>query len=165
MAKDPKRVSAGRRSRLKGKVFERKIASLFRERFPFIAPLVRRSIQSRQAEESDVTGVPGLWIECQHAADPTPIKKLQQAIRDSCTNKSIDFPIAITHKTNTKDTIVTIRIIDFFRLAGGVPIFPFNSDIGNMAVTVDIEVFFSILEQSVTWRDRCTMSIEEQQST
>jgi len=98
--------------RNKGKRFERLIAKKFREYFPEFAEEIRRSIQSREAEESDVTGLPGFWVECQDAIRPTPLKKLEQAERDIAANKLFGeiLPIAITHQKNTKEIYVTLRM-------------------------------------------------------
>jgi len=102
----------GKLSRDKGKVFERKIARCLRETFPQHAEEIRRSIQSRQAEESDVTGLPGFWVECQDAITPTPTKKLEQAehdVRVANLTETI-IPVAVTHKIRCKDIFVTIRL-------------------------------------------------------
>jgi hypothetical protein len=102
----------GKMQREKGKRFERLIANKLREFFPEHAEIIRRSIQSREAEESDVAGLPGLWVECQDAITPTPLKKLEQAEGDIRMNKleSDIIPIAITHKIRAKDIIVTLRL-------------------------------------------------------
>ena len=96
----------------KGKRFERQIARKLKEFFPEHSETIRRSIQSREAEESDVTGLPGLWIECQDARLPTPLKKLEQAERDVRANKleATIIPIAITHKIRNKAILVTLRL-------------------------------------------------------
>ena len=102
----------GKMQRDKGKRFERQIARKLRESFPKYAEVIRRSIQSRQAEESDVTGLPGFWIECQDAANPTPLKKLKQAERDVQVADLVDelIPVAVTHKSRAKDIFVTLRL-------------------------------------------------------
>ena len=102
----------GRFSRNKGKTFERRVAIVLREAFPEYAEIIRRSVQSREAEESDVAGLPGCWVECQHAANPTPLKKLEQAEHDVMVAKLYGeiLPIAVTHKTRTKGVFVTLRM-------------------------------------------------------
>ena len=102
----------GKMQREKGKRFERQIANALRKFFPEHAEEIRRSIQSREAEESDVTGLPGLWIECQDAILPTPLKKLEQAERDvSSNNLELDIiPIAVTHQIRAKAIHVTLRL-------------------------------------------------------
>ena len=102
----------GKMQREKGKRFERLIANKLREFFPEHTDEIRRSIQSREAEESDVTGLPGLWVECQDAILPTPLKKLEQAERDVRANNlelSI-IPIAVTHQIRAKAIYVTLRL-------------------------------------------------------
>lgn len=102
----------GKMQRDKGKRFERQIARKLRDFFPTYSETIRRSIQSREAEESDVTGLPGLWIECQDARIPTPLKKLEQAERDVRANKleADVIPIAVTHKMRNKTIHVTLRL-------------------------------------------------------
>ena len=102
----------GKMQRNKGKRFERLIAKKLREAFPEYSEEIRRSVQSREAEESDVTGLPGFWVECQDAAKPTPLKKLEQAERDVMVNKLTGkiLPIAVTHKKNTVEIYVTMRM-------------------------------------------------------
>ena len=102
----------GKMQREKGKRFERLIAKKLREVFPEYTEEIRRSVQSREAEESDVTGLPGFWVECQDAIKPTPLKKLEQAERDVTANKLNGkiLPIAITHKKNTTEIHVTMRM-------------------------------------------------------
>lgn len=108
----------GKMQRDKGKRFERQIAKKLREKFPEYSEEIRRSIQSRQAEESDVTGLPGLWVECQDAAVPTPKQKLLQAERDvhvaNLYRKII--PIAVTHKSRAKEIFVTLRLANLHYL-------------------------------------------------
>jgi hypothetical protein len=58
---------------------------------------IRRTDQSHYAIQPDVTGPPGLWIECQ-SAQPTksdPAGKLAQATRD-CGKR--DIPVAIINR-------------------------------------------------------------------
>ena len=102
----------GKLSRNKGKTFERQIASLIRSRFPHLAENIRRSIQSRKAEESDVTGLPGFWLECQDAIDPTPLAKLEQAERDSLASETrkADHCVAITHRIRGRVIYATMRL-------------------------------------------------------
>ena len=110
----------GRLQRTKGKVFERWVAQQFREAYPFLDG-VRRSQQGAGAEQSDVTGVPGLWIECQDAARPTPLAKLVQAERDVAEAKLQGIlPIAVVHRAGSSrtSTTVTLRAGAFPRLYG-----------------------------------------------
>ena len=113
-------IAMSKMQRDKGKRFERQIARKLRDSFPKYAELIRRSIQSRQAEESDVTGLPGLWIECQDAANPTPLKKLKQAEHDVRVAGLVDelIPIAVTHKSRTKDIYVTLRMAHLHYIFG-----------------------------------------------
>jgi len=150
MTKDPKRVAAGRKSRSKGRRFERQIATALRERFPELAESIRRSIQSRQAEESDVTGIPGLWLECQHATEPTPSKKLAQAIHDVSVAKVKSTPIAITHKTRAKGIFVHMRYSDLLKLTC---VNGHTKEKLNMMVTITFNDFLDILEEVKPWEE------------
>lgn len=107
----------GKLSRTKGKVFERKVAKLLREEFPEFAEDIRRSIQSRAAEESDVTGIPNVWLELQDAAAVTPLLKLLQAEDDR--PAATWFPVAVTHKKGTQAIDVTMRQGHYLLLAAG----------------------------------------------
>lgn len=78
-----KKASGGARSRNSGKRFEKEVARELRRLFPAYAHQIRRALQAHKAWESDVTGVPGLWVECQFAKRPTPLAKLRQAYRDA----------------------------------------------------------------------------------
>lgn len=144
----------GKFSRSKGKRAERRIATVLRERFPEIAGDIRRSIQSRQAEESDICGLPGFWLENQDAAEPTPKAKLEQAIRDVCANKKETelVPVAITHKTRSKSTEVTMRAGDLFRLfvqaSETTDAFPF----ADRPVQIDFETFLDLVEVLKPWQ-------------
>lgn len=75
----------GKHSRDKGINFEQLIATAYRERWPGVT--VRRSEQAHRPFEPDVVVDhhpfgSRLWTECQHADDPTPLRKLAQAERD-----------------------------------------------------------------------------------
>jgi hypothetical protein len=129
-------------SRDKGKRYERKIARALRQRFPELSDEIRRSIQSRQAEESDVTGLPDFWLECQDAQTPTPLKKLQQAERDVSVNGLNVIPVAITHKTRSKDHSVTMRLPSLMSMLK-------NNGLENaeVIVTISFADFLELVEQ------------------
>jgi hypothetical protein len=139
----------GKLSRTKGHSFERKIAKLIRDRFPELEN-VRRSFQARDAEESDVTGLPGFWLECQDAALPLPIMKLHQAERDLA-NTALDrdrIPVAITHKKGARSIQVTLRAKDLICLLATEQA-PKDSP-----VTLDFEDFLHILELTQPWNSQ-----------
>lgn len=137
----------GKLSRNKGKAFERKIARAYREAIPEIAEEVRRSDQSHQADDSDVTGLPGLWTECEDAREPNPLKKLEQAERDA---KDGRIPVAITHKMRAKSVQATLRLRDLVQL--------FNENAGDVGmsedqpVTMDFDDFLVLYRGSQRWR-------------
>lgn len=84
--KNPKNVRAGKKSRRKGGVFERKVAKIVRATFPGVE--IRRSTQSERAYNSDIFVDNGpelfkrIWWECNSSRNPQPAKKLEQAERD-----------------------------------------------------------------------------------
>lgn len=141
----------GKFSRSKGKRFERRIATELRERFPQFAELIRRSIQSRQAEESDVTGIPGLWLECQDSVEPTPFDKLEQAIRDVTANESKSIPVAITHKTRTQSIEVTLRATDFIWMTEASNGKLSDSWLEKVTVQISWEAFLDLVEKFQPW--------------
>lgn len=102
----------GLKSRVKGKVFERLIATKLRARFPDLAGEIKRTIQSRggRQEGADVVGLPFVWLECQHADNSTPLQKLEQAERDSA--GSLLLPVAVTRRTGSREIVVTMRVKD-----------------------------------------------------
>lgn len=143
-------------SRTKGKRGERAVAAMIRARFPHLAEQVRRSIQSREAEESDVTGLPGFWIEVQDARAPTPLAKLEQAERDrdrSLTRK-LDLAVAVTHASGARSWQATFRAAWLLSRGGRVHFGTHSvsiSDritIGTIPVTVDFRHFLDLAEDS-----------------
>lgn len=100
--------------RVKGKVFEREIARLLRERWP--GADVHRSSQADRARNSDVVVVGGplaassLWLELQDAARPTPEKKLEQAERDVQAGGGERLPVVIWHKLREREIWATCRL-------------------------------------------------------
>lgn len=153
---DQKRL--GRMRRNKGQTFERTIVHAFQEAFAGEkwTERVRRSDQGFGAVLSDVTGVPLLWIECQHAHAPTPEAKLDQAIED-CNGAAdrdevsrLTIPIAITKQTGRRSSTVTIRLRDFSRLihwAGDRPDAPsahIEKPVALISVNLDFDDFLAL---------------------
>ena len=103
----------GLKSRVKGKVFERVVARILREAFPEYAESIRRSDQGHGAADCDVTGLPGLWFECEDAASPNPAGKLAQAIGDAPSGR---MPIAVTHKKGARRIKASLRLSDLVRI-------------------------------------------------
>lgn len=142
---DPEASRRARRSRTSGRTFERTIVNWLKARYqdqPWAQEL-RRSDQTHRAWLSDVTGVPGLWIECQLATTPFPARKLQQAMRDVAEyavagKKAI--PIAVTKRKHSASTEVTLCLGDLARLLRAScekPLF-------ERPVTLALEAFFDL---------------------
>lgn len=109
----------GKVSRDKGKTFERWVAAQFREAYPFLSS-VRRSQQGGGAEQSDVAGVPGLWIECRDGVADMSRAKLEQAEGDVYRAQSSAIPIAVCHRARAPmdSTQVHLRLCDLLPIVG-----------------------------------------------
>lgn len=140
----------GSASRLKGKVFEREVATAYRSKWP--RATVRRALQSHAAFEPDVViegDAPGvalaLWTECQHAAKPTPLAKLEQAERDVSRAKDagIWFPIVVWRKHGERRTQATMRMLTLsaLDLVDGVA-----TGTETLVVTMDFDEFLEALD-------------------
>lgn len=117
-------------SRTKGKTFERKIARMFRERWP--DAVVRRASQAERADNPDVfiEGGPPmlslLWMELQDARNPTPIAKLEQAenyVENWNTRRMIigpgdRMPVVVWHRLGERTISVTFRTETLDQLRG-----------------------------------------------
>jgi len=141
----------GMKSRRKGRKFEQDIAKFFRGLFP--GAEVRRSWQAFTAWNSDVVvegpGVPEkvkqLWLECNDALEPDPIKKLEQAERDVLKAKcGLRIPVVIWHKTGTRGIKVTTRLRWLTYLSGITH--PGQAVTGgNAVITLTMEDFAQII--------------------
>lgn len=131
----------GRMSRDKGSRFERFVAQRLRQAFPSYFDAIRRGKQSHRADEDDVTGLPGIWNECQDAVDPDPVGKLQQAINDAPAGC---LPVAITHKTRARGVKATVRASDLVR----VWMLSASSPSTDTPVTLDFEAWLSLLRNA-----------------
>lgn len=106
-------------------MFERKIASLLRERWP--DAVVRRANQTEKAYESDVFFEEGtsllkaLWLECNDAIAPNPLVKLLQAERDISLLKDgrTRHAVVVWHKKRCRDIHVTLRYKDLVHISEG----------------------------------------------
>ena len=104
-------------SKQKGKRYELEIAKYFKE---LGFDDARRSVQYNGKEEkgqADVVGVPFLHIECKHNESLNIEKAIQQAIRDSKSNKKNEIPIVI-HRKNGEKSKVTMTLDDFILFYG-----------------------------------------------
>lgn len=99
------------RSRTKGKVAERKVATAYREA-GFEA---RRSIQSRGAAESDVVAL-CFWNEVKDRKTVSCRTTWEQA-RDDAKNDTI--PLAITHEPRS-EWLVTLQLEDWLAILTGM---------------------------------------------
>ena len=102
----------GKLSNDKGKVFERRIARMFREQLGID---VKRGWQSRKGMDAPDVCVPGLWIECKHGKQTRPKAALAQAMSDA---KAGYLPVAIT-RNDGAPILVTMLFSDWLDLCGG----------------------------------------------
>lgn len=102
---------SGKMSREKGKRFERKLASIFRE-YGYDA---RRTAQycGNTGDASDVVGLPGIHIEAKHVEKMSLYDWMAQAKRDA--EGSGKLP-AVFHKKNNADILVTMKLDDFMEI-------------------------------------------------
>jgi hypothetical protein len=149
-------------SRTKGHTFERLIANCFRETLPEFADQIRRSEQGHGAFGSDITGVPTLWIECQHAGPQThnPEVKLAQAIRDAAGSRNL--PVAITRMTRARSIDCTLRLGDLAHLLHMTRnrMIPFEVlrgdavEVEHAPVTIDLDAFLLLFRVAKPWTRR-----------
>lgn len=101
---------SGRLSRNSGRRFEQEVVRELKRLLPQYADRIRRASQTHKAHESDVTGVPGLWIECQFAAKPTPKAKLRQAIADAARAGRGDRVVVVFRMKNQSRSLPRFRV-------------------------------------------------------
>ena len=110
------RARIGRRSRRKGKTWERAVVTALRA----VGIDAKRGWwQSRGGGEVADVVTPRLWIECGCGAAVDGARKLAQAIGycDHDTNRRI--PVAITRRTGSRRIEVTMRMGDLLAMAEG----------------------------------------------
>lgn len=96
-------------SRAKGAAFERKIASILRER----GYDARRGQQFSAANgDPDVVGLPGIHIEAKAVEHLNLYNAYEQSVRDA---REGETPIVI-HKKNRKPILVTMSLDDWLAL-------------------------------------------------
>lgn len=106
-----------RLSRIKGKVWEREVARMFRAYFKRGA-LVRRGHQTRSGRDgADVEGTP-FWIECKHQRACSPEAALRQAEEAASGAKDARTPIAVCKTHGSAHPFVAIRLDRFLALVG-----------------------------------------------
>lgn len=119
--KDPKRVAAGKRSKSKGKCFERLLVKKLKE--AGFAEAKRGWWQSGETAKfrGPKPSVPdifldGFWLEAGHGAKMDDYKKLDQALRDFPGRDSGLIPVAITRRDRERVIRVTLASFDLEEL-------------------------------------------------
>ena len=106
---------AGRSSQRKGADGERELAALFREYgYP-----VERGGSLSFGEVPDLTGLPGVHIECKRAEQLRVYDWMAQAERDS--ERFHDGLPAVFHRRNRQEWLVTMRLSDWLEMYRKVP--------------------------------------------
>lgn len=96
-------------SREKGKRYERRVASLFKEN----GYDARRGQQYCGANgDADVVGVPYIHIECKHVERLNLYDAMSQSCQDA---REGEIPVVI-HRKNTYGDLVTMRFSDWIEL-------------------------------------------------
>ena len=100
-------------SKKKGARYERELASKFREQ----GYDARRTAQycGNTGDASDVVGLPGIHVEAKHQEKMQLYDWMAQAIRDAVAGGNGNLP-AVFHRKNNAETLVTMRLDDWFRL-------------------------------------------------
>jgi len=139
----------GLMQRTKGKVFERKIAALLRQRWP--EAVVRRASQAERAHNPDVFvergpgWLSGIWLELQDARNPNPRAKLEQAERDIIASVDpLRDAIIVWHRLAEHAIWATLRTGAYLRLlrSSGRMI----EDQHNALVTMEIDDLLDVVE-------------------
>lgn len=146
----------GLMQRTKGKVWERKVADMLRQRWP--NAIVRRASQAERADNPDVfvEGEPRLerlWLECQDARNPTPLAKLEQAEGDATEwlvratsggwMRFPRWPVVIWHRLGERTSYATMRINTLLDIVQPMP--DAESELREV-VTVELDAFLRMLE-------------------
>lgn len=100
-------------SKKKGARYERELASKFREQ----GYDARRTAQycGNTGDASDVVGLPGIHVEAKHQERMSLYEWMAQAVRDAEAGGKGNLP-AVFHRKNNAETLVTMRLDDWFRL-------------------------------------------------
>ena len=100
-------------SKAKGARYERELASKFREQ----GYDARRTAQycGNTGDASDVEGLPGIHVEAKHREKMQLYDWMEQAVRDAEAGGKGNLP-AVFHRKNNAETLVTMRLDDWFRL-------------------------------------------------
>lgn len=103
----------GKRSRRKGKVYEREVAAQYRELY---GEGVKRGWQAREGHDApDVENVPGLWVECKHHHRVNERAALEQALTDR--EKAGVHSVPVAHcKDDGKPALVVLQESEWFQL-------------------------------------------------
>ena len=165
----------GRRSKVKGKTFERRIAQVMRRiydlpelveaieladastRKKFMkSSHVRRGEQGQGAHEPDLVTPDRYWMELQNASgsNHNPLAKLAQAERDA---KCGFVPVSICHKTGSRSTEVCLRAGALYNT---LPL----SVLQNIPIRFDLDDFVRILEYEKRNTERAERGLADLQT-
>lgn len=81
---------------------------------PEIAPAIRRGLQNRQgADDPDICGLPGFWLEHKCGKQPNIRAALKQAATAA---KGRAMPCAVIQDDRARDRLVCLHLTDFLRV-------------------------------------------------
>lgn len=101
---------SGKSSQRKGAAGERELAALLREYgYP-----VERGGSLSFGEVPDLTGLPGIHIECKRVERLNVPEAMTQAVRDS--EHFNDGAPTVFHRRNRSEWLVTMRLVDWIEL-------------------------------------------------
>ena len=100
----------GRSSQRKGADGERELAEILRE-YGF---KISRGGSLSYGEIPDLTGLPGIHVECKRVEHLNICEAMQQSIRDA--QKFRDGMPTVFHRRNRQPWLVTLRLDDFMKL-------------------------------------------------
>lgn len=102
------RSQRGRRSRTKGKVWERAVAALLR---PIFGDQAKRGFQSRSGRDGcDVEGTP-YWLECKHGT----LVNLRAALKQAIADTDGRVPVVVA-KDDRSTPMAVMRLSDWLEL-------------------------------------------------
>lgn len=114
--KDPKRVKAGRRARLKGSVFERLVARAL----SMAGITARRSAQRRAAHDAPdviVEDLPFLWIEAKHySSAPNIYNAVTDSIKTLEKYRVKGKMLCVVSRQDYRPILVSFQLEDFIKI-------------------------------------------------
>lgn len=107
-------TASGRASRAKGRRGEQIVATILRSHMPEIASAIRRGWQNRLgADDPDICGLPGFWLEHKCGKQPNiraALKQARTAAKGRC------MPLAVIQDDHGRERMAVLNLTDFLRV-------------------------------------------------